>query len=404
MSEPETLISVDSISKKFCKNFNKSLWYGVHDIYKTVLGSKSSSKLRPHEFWALRTISFEVKRGECFALIGQNGAGKSTLLKMLTGIIRPDEGCITMKGKVGALIELGAGFNPLLSGRDNIYTNALILGFSKDEIDKKFNKILEFSELEEFIDMPVQNYSTGMKVRLGFAVASQMEPDILLIDEVLAVGDAGFRTKCYNEIYRIMKNAAVIFVSHSMNNVSKICTKGLLLQDCLPKVLTSDIQELTISYLSQFTKEKISFEGPGLATVHSISFLEQNESKSFPCDSISIAEISLGYSNEVIISIEAEIEHLIDRFTILFTITDIEQKLVAQISSETFSNIKKRQNLETKISKLLLNTGCYYLSLQLFEHVDQLDRGNIILGVRNLAKISVIRSRFIGVAPIIYNE
>jgi lipopolysaccharide transport system ATP-binding protein len=189
----EVLIRCEGLSKKFCKDFKRSLWYGIKDV--TSSFSKKAQHhdvLRKDEFWAVKDISFELRRGECLGLIGHNGAGKSTLLKLLNGLITPDQGQVTMKGRVGALIELGAGFNPVLTGRENIYNNGAVLGFSKEEIDSKLEAIIDFSELRDFIDMPVQNYSSGMKVRLGFAVAAQMEPDILLIDEVLAVGDMGF--------------------------------------------------------------------------------------------------------------------------------------------------------------------------------------------------------------------
>lgn len=254
----DVLVRVEDVSKKFCRSLKKSLWYGVKDIareltpwiypeWKRSRESKAGSgiglpqsldqgreynmpPLRPEEFWAVRNISFELRRGECLGLIGRNGAGKTTLLKMLHGLIKPDVGRIEMYGRVGALIELGTGFNPILTGRENIYTKGAVLGLTKKEIDKKFSSIVEFAELEDFIDMPVQNYSSGMKVRLGFAVSAQMEPDILIIDEVLAVGDAGFRAKCYNTIYEICKNACVIFVSHSMPQVDRLCSSTILLE------------------------------------------------------------------------------------------------------------------------------------------------------------------------------
>ena len=221
MEETEILVKAEGVSKKFCKDLKMSLWYGVKDLIAGLRGNKEKRLLRPKEFWAVRDISFELRRGECLGLIGHNGAGKSTLLKILNGLINPDEGKVTIKGRVGALIELGAGFNPILSGRENIYNNGAVLGFSKKEIDEKIEQIIDFSEIREFIDMPVQNYSSGMKVRLGFAVAAQMEPDVLIIDEVLAVGDLGFVLKCFKKIDAILPNTAVIFVSHSMPMISR---------------------------------------------------------------------------------------------------------------------------------------------------------------------------------------
>jgi lipopolysaccharide transport system ATP-binding protein len=225
----EVLIRADNVSKKFCVNLKKSLIYGGGDIIKGFFGINKSQTLRKDEFWAINNVSFEIKRGECYGLIGRNGAGKSTLLKMLNGLIRPDLGTITMVGRVGALIELGAGFNPLLSGQENVYINGSLLGLTKNEIKKKFDEIVSFAELEKFIKSPVQNYSSGMKVRLGFAIAVHMDPDILILDEVLAVGDAAFRSKCYNKIAKLKNNSATIFVSHAMQQVTQICDKVITL-------------------------------------------------------------------------------------------------------------------------------------------------------------------------------
>jgi lipopolysaccharide transport system ATP-binding protein len=171
-----------------------------------------------------------LDRGECLGLIGHNGAGKTTLLKMLNGLIKPDCGRIELRGRVGGLIALGAGFNPLLSGRENIYVNASVLGLSTEDIDGKMEEIVDFAELHEFIDAPVQNYSSGMYVRLGFAIAAVMiKPDILLLDEILAVGDVAFAIKCLNAVKRISADAAVILVSHNMQFISSFCTRVMVL-------------------------------------------------------------------------------------------------------------------------------------------------------------------------------
>lgn len=254
----EVLIKAEGVSKKFAKDLKKSLYYGVVDLVNGVFGKEQKRTLRNDEFWAVRDLNFEVKRGECLGLIGHNGAGKSTLLKMLNGLISPDEGTITMKGKIGALIELGAGFNAILSGRENIYNNAAIIGFSKTEIDANINDIIAFSELEDFIDMPVQNYSSGMKVRLGFAIAAQMQPDILLIDEVLAVGDLGFVLKCFKKIDQLLPNTALIFVSHSMPMVARICNQIVLMDHGKVEYQGFDIPVGIGSYYNKFTNNENS--------------------------------------------------------------------------------------------------------------------------------------------------
>jgi lipopolysaccharide transport system ATP-binding protein len=227
----EVAIKVEHISKKYCKSLKRSMLYGVQDIGRNMIGlSSRSDRLRKNEFWAVDDISFEVKKGETLGIIGPNGAGKTTLLKMLNGIFWPDKGKITVKGRVGALIEVGAGFHPLLTGRENIYINAAILGMSKKEVDKKFDDIVGFAEIGDFIDSPVKFYSSGMFVRLGFAVAVQCEPDILLVDEVLAVGDLNFQRKCIRRMKELLLGGAtVIFISHNIRAVQDICQKAILL-------------------------------------------------------------------------------------------------------------------------------------------------------------------------------
>ena len=252
LADSDTLVRVSGVSKKFCLSLKKSLWYGLCDMGRELTGRRRGSGkqgsegddragLRPKEFWAVNNVSFELKRGECLGLIGRNGAGKTTLLKMLNGLIKPDAGRIEMRGRIGALIALGAGFNPVLTGRENIYINASVLGLSKKEIDAKIDEIIDFAEIGDFIDTPVQNYSSGMAVRLGFAVASSLEPEILLIDEVLAVGDISFRLKCLNRIAKLLPNAGVILVSHSMEFISSLCTHVLLMDKGHPLIYGNDV-------------------------------------------------------------------------------------------------------------------------------------------------------------------
>ena len=191
---------------------------------------------RYQEHWVLNGISFEIKRGEAIGLIGQNGCGKSTTLKMLTKILYPDEGTIEMKGRVSSLIELGAGFHPDLSGRENIYTNASIFGLSRKEIDRRLEDIIAFSELEQFIDDPVRTYSSGMYMRLAFAVAINVDADILLIDEILAVGDAAFQAKCFRKLQEIKaRGTTIVIVSHSMSQLEMICDRSIWIADGLVK-------------------------------------------------------------------------------------------------------------------------------------------------------------------------
>jgi len=227
----EVVINVENVSKKFSKSLKRSMIYGMKDIFRnTFMMSSKSDRLRKGEFWAVKDVSFEVKESECLGIIGPNGSGKTTLLSMLNGIYMPDKGRIMTKGKVGALIAVGAGFHPMLSGRENIYINGAVLGMNKEEINEKFDSIVEFADIGDFLDMPVKHYSSGMYVRLGFAVAIHCEPDILLVDEILSVGDIRFRDKSQRKFMELLEEGtSVVFVSHNLNTVRRVCDKALML-------------------------------------------------------------------------------------------------------------------------------------------------------------------------------
>jgi lipopolysaccharide transport system ATP-binding protein len=185
--------------------------------------------LRPGEFFSVRDASFKVERGECVAMIGPNGAGKSTMLKMINGLVKPNSGKITIKGKIGALIELGTGFNPILSGKENIYINAAVLGMKKREVDGLFDHIVEFAELGHVINDPIKTYSSGMRVRLGFSVAANLRPQLLLMDEVLAVGDVGFRMKCFAHLRKLVEQGvSIILVTHAVGMLARVATRSVV--------------------------------------------------------------------------------------------------------------------------------------------------------------------------------
>lgn len=231
-ADTDTAIKVENVSKKFCKDLQKSMLYGMKDIVKTAIGMNLSTHiLRADEFWALDDISFELKRGEALGIIGHNGSGKTTLLSLLNGIFLPDKGKVEIKGKVGALIDLGAGFHPMLTGRENVYINGAVLGMSEQEIADNFNSIVEFADIGDFLDAPVKNYSSGMFIRLGFAIAIHSNPDILLLDEILAVGDSSFRRKSSERMKEFIKdnNRTIVLVSHNMASIEAIARKTILL-------------------------------------------------------------------------------------------------------------------------------------------------------------------------------
>ena len=229
---PDTLLSLRGVSKKFCRGLKRSLFYAALDVSSDVVrGRRASDRLRKGEFWALGDISFELKRGQALGLVGSNGSGKTTLLRLIAGLIKPDAGSIEVRGRLAPLIALGAGFNPILTGRENIVVNLSILGLSRAEIKVVFDAVIDFAEIEEAIDAPLRTYSSGMAARLGFACAMQVRPDILLVDEVLAVGDIRFRVKCYRKIAELKQNGtAFILVSHNPNLILSNCDICLLIQ------------------------------------------------------------------------------------------------------------------------------------------------------------------------------
>ena len=241
MAQNEIAIDVNNITKSFKVFLDKG-----SQLKERLLFRKRS---RYEERKVLRGISFQVKKGEAIGLIGHNGCGKSTTLKLLTKIMYPDTGTITMNGSVSSLIELGAGFHPDMSGRENIYTNASIFGLTKKEIDARLDDIVSFSELEEFIDNPVRTYSSGMYMRLAFSVAINVDADILLIDEILAVGDANFQAKCFNKLKEIKAHGTtIVIVSHSLGQIEQICDRSIWIHEGLIRA-EGPPKEIDLEYL-----------------------------------------------------------------------------------------------------------------------------------------------------------
>lgn len=222
MSEDDIVLSVRNVSKCF-EMYEKP----VHRLYQTLCAGK---KKFYKEFWALRDVNFEVRKGECVGIIGKNGAGKSTLLQIITGTLAATTGAVELKGRVAALLELGSGFNPEFTGRENVYLNGSILGLSKAEIDARYDDILAFADIGEFIDQPVKTYSSGMMVRLAFAVQVMVDPDVLIVDEALAVGDSAFQRKCYARMDELKaRGVTILFVSHDTESVKQQCSRVIVL-------------------------------------------------------------------------------------------------------------------------------------------------------------------------------
>jgi len=245
----ETVIKVDQVYKNFVLPHERVT--SVKTLFTRGFKLKKSSETQH----ALKDISFEVKKGEFFGIVGRNGSGKSTLLKILAGIYQPTKGSVNVEGKLVPFIELGVGFNPELTGRENVYLNGAMLGFSKNHVDKMYHSIVEFAELEKFMDQKLKNYSSGMQVRLAFSMAIRAEADILLVDEVLAVGDADFQRKCY-EYFSLMKkkNKTIVFVTHDMSAVQQFCDRGIFIEKN-EIILAGSAQEIANAYSKMFLEE-----------------------------------------------------------------------------------------------------------------------------------------------------
>ncbi len=367
----ETLIQVDGVSKKFCRDLKRSLWYGLQDISGEMLCREASKDaLRKEEFWALKDISFELKRQECLGLIGKNGAGKTTLLKLIHGLIKPDQGQITLRGRMSALIALGAGFNPILTGRENIYVGASVLGLNKAEIDQKIDEIIDFAEIWDFIDTPVQSYSTGMQVRLGFAIATALEPDILILDEVLAVGDLAFRSKCYNRIGELRQKAAVILVSHHMDQIVQTCTHTLLLKEgqCYH---AGDVQTGVKTYY----EINHNLEGQSKSEFERLSPSITSVSVRAEANSNCLLEAEpavLTYNNYLKITLEFEADQKFDNITLRFAFYNVLEQFVAEWHSK-FQNIELdiqsgKNQFVVDIGPINLKAGHYKISTLVHDH------------------------------------
>lgn len=351
----DTLITAENVSKKFCLSLKKSLWYGLQDMGSELIGRPHHNQngLREQEFWAVKDVSFELKRGMCLGLIGRNGAGKTTLLRMLNGLIKPDSGRIEMRGRVGALIALGAGFNPILTGRENIYIAATILGLSRKEIDAGLEEIVEFAELGEFIDSPVQTYSSGMTVRLGFAISTAVKPDILLLDEVLAVGDAAFRHKCYHRIGKLMADSAVIMVSHSMDYIAQISSAVAMMRSGRATIFSDPTEgiaaynkENAVADDRECGADKVEMVYPPVRSARLL-----------------IHEQDIQYGGRLEVTVDIDAAHDIPDVVFSFTAVNLKEQPVMCWHTgrhpNTFDIKEGLQRLRFSVAPLLLHDGAY---------------------------------------------
>lgn len=369
----DVLLRCEQVGKKFCRDLKKSLWYGIQDLTTEMLGFVSSDRdaaradLRRDEFWAIQDVGFELKRGECLGLIGSNGAGKTTLLKMINGLIKPDEGRIMLRGRVAGLIALGAGFDPILTGRENIFVNGSILGFSKKQIAARLDEIVSFAELEEFIDSPVGNYSSGMQVRLGFAVAAILiKPDILLLDEVLAVGDLGFRLKCLNLVQSLLEDSAVVFVSHSMQFVTRFCSRVAVLAPGRMVCNTPHVAEGLQAYYRLCETDLITFGNTDAKISHERLLIND----------LPVEEAVIGREEELSIELDLELAPGVPTVELRIMIEDLSGHPVLTINAESREELRfssSRLGLKINLGKLNLSPGKYHFSFAVVT-VEQLTR------------------------------
>jgi lipopolysaccharide transport system ATP-binding protein len=333
---------------------------------KRLFSGNLRGELQEKEFWALRDVSFEVKRGEALGIIGPNGAGKSTILKLLSGILRPNKGDMRVNGRLSALIEVGAGFHPDLTGRENIYLNGSILGMKKKEIYDKFEGIVSFSELEEFIDTPVKRYSSGMYARLGFSVAAHMEPDILLVDEVLSVGDSSFQARCIEKIRSLRASGVtIIFISHNMEAVLDLCTRTILLfkgsviavgstEDIIKQYRKGSWQNLAIEHEDRDRKSNP-------IKIKSVSFLDHEGHE----------KLAFRTGDKIVIRIFLAANERISRPVLGVALYNTRGFCVyghnSKVDRYELGDIYGRNEVEIEYEKMELQSGTYLLTVGIFD-------------------------------------
>jgi lipopolysaccharide transport system ATP-binding protein len=326
-----------------------------------------SSAVPTDTIWALKDVSFEVKHGEVVGIIGRNGAGKSTLLKILSQITEPTEGCIDIYGRVGALLEVGTGFHPELTGRENVYLNGAILGMRRHEIDRKFEEIVDFSGVEKFIDTPVKHYSSGMQVRLAFSVAAHLEPEILIVDEVLAVGDAEFQKKCLGKMGDVTQEGrTVLFVSHNMAAVQNLCSRAMLLHES--HIAADGLTQAVIdTYVKKTEATSVSLlvdrkDRQGTGAVRFVSVVFQNE------DGERVSFFTCGQKAVFVLFYENQQEHGIRNFRIDIGVNNYMDYRITWLSNYAIDNVfdvvpAGKNCIKVSIDRLPLMPGRYSLTL-----------------------------------------
>lgn len=349
------------------------IWYkmrGKEDPYLKIGESNDRSKKGESDYvWSLQDINFEIEQGDAVGIIGRNGAGKSTLLKILSKVTKPTTGNIKVNGRIASLLEVGTGFNPEMTGRENIYLNGAILGMRKAEITRKLDEIIDFSGVERYIDTPVKRYSSGMYVRLAFAVAAHLESEILIVDEVLAVGDVEFQKKCLGKMGNISKGEGrtVLFVSHNMGAIANLCTNCILLDKGTIHSL-GDVNTVINIYSNLNNIIYTNFKEKNGITIESISAIDHNNNE------FHIIENFTPFIIEIVISLEINFENLKCEFFIRDSFDEIVCTLSSWLNNEDLIIKNKKQKITCKLSEgLPFDTGTYYIDLRFFYNFIQID-------------------------------
>lgn len=402
----DTVIRVENISKKYVLNHQQAgsgtynslrdaITDGTKSVGKKLLkrsGEKTFNSSR-EEFWALNDVSFEIKQGERVGFLGRNGAGKSTLLKILSRIVEPTKGKITIKGRIASLLEVGTGFHPELTGRENIFLNGAILGMSREEIKRKFDEIVDFAEVEKFLDTPVKRYSSGMYVRLAFAVAAHLEPEILIVDEVLAVGDVQFQKKCLGKMQDVSKDEGrtVLFVSHNMDAIQRLCSQCVMLERGRVTA-QGDTKSIVVRYLSNNSTIQAS-PNQWINVSQVTRQMGTREAQFIEVKYSSLNEDAMlqPYSNgplEFLLAIESDSVKQIGSIAVCLY-DKLATKLVNADSlslGEIITLQKGRNIVKIRIEKLYLNPGIYVLGFWLADTL----RGTVFDYTESAFEIEVI--------------
>jgi len=381
-----------------------SRWWGRKkqnisaEINTKTAGIDQSRMINDSEFWALHDLNFQIPKGEVVGLIGANGSGKSTLLKILSRITEPTQGEVKIRGKVASLLEVGTGFHPELTGRENVYINGAILGMTRREVDAKFEEIVEFAGVSDFIDTPIKRYSSGMTVRLGFAVAAHLEPDILIVDEVLAVGDLRFQNQCIKQMQKIANSGkTVLFVSHQMTTIENLCKTALMLDEG-NIIFSGKSADVISSYRSNMgnsnnvsIKERTKRDGNGNCKLIGFEILDETNQTSD----------SLFCGKPATILMTFEIYHkLIEPMSLSLGISTINQTRIAHLCMKTFGKkieIPSQNTFDVllKLPKVELNQGKYFVTTFLDD-----ESGKIIDWVSEAFELKVLQSDFYGTGMI----